>query len=218
MYDLIITAAGSGSRFGIGYNKMLFEIDGKTLIEHSVLKFYNNPLFQKIIIVAASADLEEMQNILQKYSNIEYVVGGESRFESVKNGFEKTTTPYVFIHDGARIFITDDLINRLHVAITNEKYDGYSLAVKCTDTITKYNCQTQELIATLNRDELVNMQTPQVCSRESYQQAINKNVGCEYTDEMSLLIANDFKCKIVLSETYNKKITYLTDVKESDEH
>lgn len=204
MYSAVITAAGVGSRSGLGYNKMLFEYQGITVLERVVKTFVNNPNFDQIIITVNSTDVEAYQQILKGYK-VEMVIGGSERMHSVANGIEVATNQFVFVHDGARIFLDDQLISRL---IEHKPgYDGLALATQVIDTT--LFVEDGHIKRVLNRDNLYNMQTPQVVNKAvytaCYTRALSENKI--FTDEMSMLANYGYNCQVVASESYNFKLT-----------
>lgn len=204
MYSVVITAAGSGSRAGLGYNKMLFEFEGQTVLETTVKTFVNNPNFDQIIVTASSLDFERYSQILQDY-DVELLIGGDERMDSVANGVEVATNEFVFVHDGARMFLDDLLIERL--VTCDLDYEGLALGIKATDTTLLVRDGVIEQV--LNRDNLYNMQTPQVVNRKLYLAAYKRacEAGLTFTDEMSLMSYCGYVCRVVESETYNRKLT-----------
>ncbi len=210
MYSVVITAAGSGTRANLGYNKMLYKIDGITLIEKAVQIFANNSKFNQIIVTASETDLAEYKQILSKY-DVNLIVGGKERMDSVANGIKAATNEIVYVHDGARVFLDDNLLQRLFTF--NKNFDGLALALGVTDTTLQVI--DGKISKVLERSTLFNMQTPQVVNRQvyinCYEQAIANNQI--FTDEMSMLCAYGYNCQIVESESYNIKLTKPEDFK-----
>lgn len=204
MYSIVITAAGSGSRAGLGYNKMLYKIDGITLLEKSVQIFANNNLFNELIVTASQVDYPLYTEILKNY-NVKLVIGGKERMNSVYQGVLEATNNTVFIHDGARVYLDNALIDRL--SSYDQAYDGLALATPVVDTTLLV--EDNQIKQILNRDKLFNMQTPQVVNRNKYLEAYGQAITEEalFTDEMSLLTNYGYNCHIVKSEVYNKKLT-----------
>lgn len=204
MYSIVITAAGSGSRAGLGYNKMLYKIDGITLLEKSVQIFANNNLFNELIVTASQVDYPLYTEILKNY-NVKLVIGGKERMNSVYQGVLEATNNTVFIHDGARVYLDNALIDRL--SSYDQAYDGLALATPVVDTTLLV--EDNQIKQILNRDKLFNMQTPQVVNRNKYLEAYGQAITEEalFTDEMSLLTNYGYNCHIVKSEGYNKKLT-----------
>ncbi len=204
MYSAVITSAGSGTRAGLGYNKMLFEIDGQTLVEKTVKTFVNNPNFDEVIVTVSDDDFSIYEKILKTY-DVKLVLGGKERMHSVANGINVAQNEKVFVHDGARIFLGDELISRL---VNHEPdCDGVALALKVVDT-TLY-VEGNKITKVLNRDNLYNMQTPQVVRKSVYNKCYETAIeqSLLFTDEMSMLTHFGYECNIVEGESYNKKMT-----------
>lgn len=211
MYSAIITAAGVGSRAGLGYNKMLYKKDGVTILEIIVKKFVDFQIFDEIIVTANETDFDTYKQILEHYP-VEIVIGGNERMDSVYNGVKNAKNKLVFIHDGARIFLNKDLIMRL--VNFEMDFDGLALALKSIDTTLMV--EDNKIIKILNRDSLYTMQTPQVVNKQKFIQAYKcaKEDNAIYTDEMSMLTTYGFDCKVVEGEAFNKKLTKPEDFKE----
>ena len=107
----IITAAGSGRRFGEA--KQFKKLHGKPLYQYSLDIFIKSRLFDEIILVIPNNNQEEVQKkIKRKYgSQVSLVIGGPDRQDSVKNAIQKSNpkVDLVVIHDAARPFITKHL-------------------------------------------------------------------------------------------------------------
>ena len=207
MYSLIITAAGTGNRFGASYNKVLHKINDKRIIELTIEKFIKFSEFSEIIVVINQEDLDVFNEIKKKYE-IKIVFGGKTRAESVYNGVLIAQKDIVFIHDGARCFISDEMIKECFSIIT-DKNDAYTLAIPVVDTI-KFGING-ELTKNLNRDNLYQVQTPQIFKKkELLKYAENSNFN--YTDEATLFIEQNKNVKIIKGDVENIKITYRKDI------
>ena len=207
----IILAAGSGKRTGLKYNKVLYEIHGKKLIDYSIDKFKEFSEIDEIILVVAQNELEYFISRYEtKVDRI--VVGGKERQDSVFNALEVIKNDYVLIHDGARPFIPDYSMRELIPLIENEK--SLTLAVKVKDTIQKV--RENKAIETLNREELVAVQTPQAFHKEIIVKAhrLAKEDNFVGTDD-TVLVEKYLKvpAHIVKGDYRNLKLTTLDDIK-----
>ncbi len=107
-YSVIITAAGSGTRMNLGYNKVFHILpDGKSVLQHSVDLFSADENCEEIIVTLSETDF------LREISSVHKVLGGASRAESVLNGLKQVKSPYVLIHDGARPYLEKTDLERL---------------------------------------------------------------------------------------------------------
>ena len=83
-FTLILTAGGSSTR--CGQDKLLYNLNGKTVLENALIPFLSIDCIEKIIITAAQSNIGKFQNLLNGYTQkpIHIIAGGESRFLSVK--------------------------------------------------------------------------------------------------------------------------------------
>lgn len=210
-YSAIILAAGSGTRTGLKYNKVLYEIKGKKLIDYSIDKLKEFPIINQIILVVAQDELEYFISRYEtKVDNI--VVGGKERQDSVYNALKEAKNDSVIVHDGARPFIPDYSIKELLKLMESEK--SLTLAVKVKDTIQKV--KGKKVIETLNRDQLYAAQTPQAFHKETILKAheLAKKDNFKGTDDTMLVEKYlHIPAHIVIGDYRNLKLTTLDDIK-----
>lgn len=172
MYTALIVAAGSGKRMNLNYNKVFFNIKGKSLIEYSVDYFRNDSDCEEIIIVISKDDKRTMQAL---FPNLKLVIGGSSRQESVLNGLKETTAEYVMIHDGARPNLKRKYIEEIK-PLMKEKMAAI-LCYKSRDSVLVG--VNQRINHYLDRDEVFFVQTPQGFRKElilmAHQEAAKNN-------------------------------------------
>ena len=146
------------------YRKFI-EIKGKPIIYYTIKKFSENKKIDNIVVVLSKDEVGYFkENILEKYNlkvdNI--VIGGTERQDSVYNGLkslEDTNTDIVLIHDGARPFISDRIIDDgIKFA---QVYGACAPGVMPKDTI-KIKNESNFSVSTPDRGSLVAIQTPQV--------------------------------------------------------
>ena len=206
MISLIITAAGKGARTGLDYNKMLYKIDGETVLEKVFNVFKDTGLFEEYIVTANESDLVEFRNILPPYVKI--VIGGSSRTQSVHNAVKQVTGKYVLIHDGARPFVSKDVIKRVVDSVI-EKGTGIT-AIPTVNTLCK--CTNEEIESVLGKDGYYQVQTPQGFITEEIAWAFDKITTEVYPDESSLYLKYIGTPHLVLGEESNVKLTYKEDL------
>lgn len=165
MISAIILAGGKGKRMGVPVSKQFIEIKGKPIIYYTIKKFSENKKIDNIVVVLSKDEVGYFkENILEKYNlkvdNI--VIGGTERQDSVYNGLkslEDTNTDIVLIHDGARPFISDRIIDDgIKFA---QVYGACAPGVMPKDTI-KIKNESNFSVSTPERGSLVAIQTPQV--------------------------------------------------------
>ncbi|MBQ6884295.1 MAG: 2-C-methyl-D-erythritol 4-phosphate cytidylyltransferase [Clostridia bacterium] len=213
--SVIIVAAGSSSRMQ-GKNKQFLNLNGIPVIVKTLLCFENCDAIKNIILVAKADDVFKLQQLAEEYSInklTDIVCGGETRPESVLNGFARVAEDeeYVLIHDGARPFVTNEVI--CSVAKALESCFAVTCAVKVKDTIKEVDAEGK-VIKTLVRDSLVAVQTPQGVRKKEYLGAVEK-IGdvTGFTDDMSIMEAAGFDVFTVEGNYKNIKITTPEDVK-----
>ncbi len=210
-YSVVITAAGSGSRMQLGYNKVYYRMDGKTILEHSIETFLKDEDCKQIVVVSDVMQFrKEIPHILQ--GNVVLCEGGATRQESVCNGVAACMCDVVMIHDGARPFVSMEDISSLKKTMEEEK--ACCLMVPCKDTIKVV--QDGYIEKTLVRDTLRAAQTPQVFNTDLYLQCASKAKmdGFVGTDDCSLVETySDVRIKVVEGSYENFKITTKEDLK-----
>lgn len=201
-YTVILLAAGSGQRANLGYNKVLFQKDGKTIIEYSIDFFQKDVDCKQIIVTYGEGDTLLLE-LLKKY-DVEVVRGGDTRAKSVNNALQKAQQEYVFIHDGARPYLEVNDFYRLKSAV--KEFGAAILGVPVIDTVKVV--QEGIIETTPKRSTLWSAQTPQGFEtrliKPAYQRAINHNL--DVTDDASV-IEEHIVVKMVEGSYSNKKVT-----------
>lgn len=210
---VIVVAAGASSRMK-GTNKQLALLGEIPVLMRTLGVFEKSDSISNIILVVRSEDLFQIQMLCNKYNITkvsDIVCGGASRQESVLNGFErlKETDENVLIHDGARPFVTDKIIE--NVSRMLEQHMAVTCAVKVKDTIKEID-QNGKVIKTLNRDSLVSVQTPQGVRKEEYLKATQKVDVSLFTDDTSIMESAGYDVFIVEGSYKNIKITTKEDI------
>ena len=216
MYTVILPAAGTGSRMKLGYNKLFHKIAKRTIIEHTVAHFLDDIKCTQIIIVANAEDQVDMCGLFKNHAQIEVTPGGKSRQESIYNALDSVREDIVIVHDGARPFVTNEMINACYdVAL---KGFGAIAAVLPKDTIKqRHSSKTDVVSQTLVRDELIVVQTPQAFPtsvlKKANQLAKQANMLSEATDDASLVENHtEIEVKIVKGDYKNIKFTTPDDI------
>ena len=185
----IILAAGKSERMGIGRNKVFAPLFYKPVLEWSLELFQEEETIGEIIIAVSEDNLAYCQEIAASFPKVRaFSKGGNTRQISVYNAIIETTAcyPYILVHDGARPLLYRDDLHKVIVSAKNDQ--GAILAVPVKDTI-KEVYEGNLVKRTLVREELYNVQTPQVFPRnlliQAYENAIKFNINA--TDDASLV-------------------------------
>lgn len=210
----IIVAAGTSSRMH-GIDKQLLDIGGMPVIARAVSAFEKSEIISEIVIVTREDIIGNINDLVLKYGfeKVKAVVkGGNTRQESVFNGIAVCSedSEYIAIHDGARPFVTQDIIkNTVDTAI---KFGAASAGVTAKDTV-KIADESNKIIKTVDRDFVRLMQTPQVFEKESYITAMKTVQNSEmFTDDCCLLEKFGKSVYTVESSSLNIKITTREDI------
>lgn len=201
---VIIAAAGSGSRMGGHLPKQYMKTGGEVILRKTAEIFASCPVIDNIIVVADMAYMDLCEDVLK---GIEHraVAGGAQRQDSVYEGLKCTDTDIVLIHDGARPFVTQQIITEVTAAAA--EYRAAVCAVRPKDTI-----RTGQ--GTLNRDELYAVQTPQgfdtAALKAAYEAAYAQ--GFYGTDDAGIAEGAGLEIRIVPGSYDNIKITTREDL------
>ncbi|MBE5831749.1 MAG: 2-C-methyl-D-erythritol 4-phosphate cytidylyltransferase [Butyrivibrio sp.] len=220
----VVLAAGSGSRMNSDVKKQYMEIGGKPLIYYS-LKTFEESMIDDIVLVVSKGDIDYVRTeIVQKYGfdKVTAIVeGGLYRYHSVRLGLEAAAPDcdYAFIHDGARPFVTKDIILRALHAV--KEYGACVVGMPVKDTI-KIADEKGFAATTPDRNLTWMVQTPQVFSYkmilELYQRLDREEgelmaKGINITDDaMVVEYFSDKKIKLVEGAYTNIKITTPEDI------
>ena len=198
-----------------GKNKLLLNLNGESILYWTLRSVFLSEKVSWVGIIGQPQDKCEIMNSIKEFSNkINWVNGGNTRQESVRNGLNKLpiNAKKVLIHDGARCLIKPKLIDKCSEVL--EVNDAVILAVKVTDTI-KVVDENQIIKETPNRNFLWAAQTPQGFSvnqlKKAHQKAIDKNWAV--TDDASLFELLNWPVKIIEGNSTNIKITTPIDLK-----
>ena len=212
---LLIPAAGSGSRMKAGKNKLLIELEGKSLIYWTLKSALLTKKICWVGIIGQPQDKEKILDSIKGLSHkINWIKGGKTRQESVKNGLEALPeeAKKVLIHDGARCLIKPELFDECAEKLNFN--DAVIVASRVTDTIKVVN-ESKIILDTPNRSNLWAAQTPQgfLVSKlkEAHQIAIQRDWSV--TDDASLFERLDWDVKVIEGSNTNIKITTPFDLK-----
>ena len=214
----IVLAAGSGKRMGTAVKKQYLEIQGMPVLAYSLRRFARQPFIKEIILVTSPEEIDYCQKeIVDKYkiSKVKRIIpGGKERCNSVYEGLKSCReTSCVFIHDGARPFISDELLTALYADA--QKYGACIAAVPAKDTI-KIADPEGNICNTPDRCFVWQAQTPQVFERrlifESYKKALTEEAP-GLTDDASCVEYSGMAAVHLTKGSYdNIKITTPEDL------
>lgn len=213
----IILAAGKGKRMQTDIPKQYLLLEGHPILYYSIRAFEES-FIDEIILVTGKDEISYCQNeIVNKYGfqKVKKIVaGGRERYHSVYEGLKSIVqTDYVYIHDGARPFITNDILEKVQREVEQNKACVVGMPVK--DTI-KIVGEDNRIKDTPNRKLVWQIQTPQTFSYELIQTAYNKLMEQEddtiTDDAMVVEKMLQFPISLVEGSYENIKITTPEDL------
>lgn len=216
----IVLAGGSGSRMKSSVKKQYLMMQGRPVLCHSLEVFQMCSRIDEIVLVCGKGEIEQCrENIVEAYgfSKVKHIVeGGKERYHSVHEGLKVISDcKYVLIHDGARPFVDEAILNR----VLNElpKCHACVVGMPVKDTI-KLSNEQGYVDCTLPRERLWMIQTPQSFDydliRNAYDQlAQQESPAVKITDDAMVAeyILNT-QVKLVEGSYDNIKITTPEDL------
>ena len=194
---LVLLAAGSSTRFGMGAKKQWLYQGDKPLWQKVADDFNSAFDFAKVIVVGAREEIDYMQ----LFGDYEVVAGGNSRQGSLHNALEKIGTPYVLVNDVARCCLDLPMIER--VISRKKEADCIVPTLGVVDTL----YVGEEAV---DRDRARLIQTPQLSRTETLRQAIVSET--DYTDESSAIRAAGGSVLFVEGSSHAHKLTRQADL------
>lgn len=220
-FTAIVLSGGTGKRMNSDIPKQYMMLKDKPVLAHSLLAFEKSPVNDVVIVCGAGDEEYIIKEFVEKYglTKVSAVcAGGAERFNSVYNGLKACKdTDYVLIHDGARPYVTDEIIKRNIEEV--QKYKAVVTSVKATDTV-KIADDDGFVVSTPERKSVYFMQTPQTfeysLALNSYSKLIeelNKDVEVQVTDDAQVVeMYSDTKVKLIEGDYSNIKITVPKDL------
>lgn len=217
----IVLAAGKGARFKSKASKALVEINSCPLIMYCLKTFCRHPFIKEIIVVANSSNINDIRAGIKKHRIgrvKDVILGGRQRQDSVSCGLKATAKEnhLVLIHDAARPFIDKEIVS---TAIKEAQKCGAAITgVPAKATIKEVYSSKRAVHSfpfvkkTLNRENLWEIQTPQVFERDLILEAYRKFGNTQVTDDASLVEKLGADVKVVMGSYFNIKVTTPEDL------
>ncbi|MEG3175196.1 2-C-methyl-D-erythritol 2,4-cyclodiphosphate synthase [Sphingomonas sp. RB3P16] len=229
----LIVAAGTGVRSGSAIPKQYAPLGGKAVLAHSYAALSAHPAIERVIVVIGAGQEAALRAAV---GEVEYVIGGATRRLSVLAGLEALDrrpgegrgrpvsadgashaaapasagatdgVARVLVHDAARPFLSNAVIDRLLVAL--DEHDGAVPALPVADTLAKGDAALGE---TVPRDSLHRIQTPQAFLFQTALAAHRGWTGDEPTDDAQMVRAAGGSVALVAGDPMLEKITHPAD-------
>lgn len=212
----VIVAGGMGQRMGASIPKQFLLLNGQPILWHTLRRFLSTWDDLHIILVLPAEHKDEGSKIVQSLQAADRVTiteGGDTRFQSVKNGLSLIKEPAViFVHDGVRCLLSSELIKRCY-AQTLEKGSAIP-AVAATDSIRIVEGEAH-YVADRNLVRII--QTPQTFLSDILLPAFQQSYQASFTDEATVVEAAGKKVFLMEGEYTNLKITRPEDLQIAEQ-
>lgn len=205
---VIIVAGGIGSRMKSDKPKQFLEMAGVPVIIRTIRQFLSyNPAISVIVCIHRNYK-QHLENLIEKYAlssaDISFTYGGETRYDSVKNGLTLVTGPddIVAIHDAARPLVSTETIA---TCFNTAAIKGNAIpCIGITESLRKIN---NNINSAVNRNEYKIIQTPQVFKASVIKKAFTLPYSPAFTDDATVLEADGHQIVLVEGNPENIKIT-----------
>lgn len=215
----IVLAGGSGKRMGTKVHKQYLMLNRYPVLYYSLEAFQKSAWMDEIILVTGAGEEEYCRKeIVDRYgfSKVKKIVaGGAERYNSVWNGLQQVTKQegYVYIHDGARPFVDEEMIERAYQCVSETKACVAGMPVKDTIKVVDENNYVKD---TPERKTLWLVQTPQVFETDliktAYQKLIENEIENATDDAMVVEQMMEHPVKLYPGSYENIKITTPEDL------
>jgi 2-C-methyl-D-erythritol 4-phosphate cytidylyltransferase len=209
----VIVAAGTSERMGM--DKQLALVGDTPVLGHTLRAFQRSPAVSRIVVVLNRSNLEAARAIITMerfHKVVATPLGGSTRQESVLIGLEALgMCDFVLIHDGARPFVSADLIGK---TLDAARHHGAALpGVPIRETVKEVS--PEGLVAgTVDRRGLWLAQTPQAFRYTVILEAHRwaRGEGFSATDDAALLEARGTPVAVIQGSPTNLKLTTVEDL------
>lgn len=209
--SVIIVGGGSGSRMLSDVPKQFLLLNGLPVIMHAIQAFVAyDPNIELIVVLPESqvAFWEQLALAHQFQHPHLIATGGATRFQSVKNGLQKTSGDLIAVHDAVRPLVSKSTIERVFDKAAEL---GAAIPVmKVNETVRMMTSLSES--KTLNRELLRSVQTPQAFHSELMRKAFDVDYQEIFTDCASVIEYAGYKISLVDGNPENIKITFAHDL------
>lgn len=213
----IIVAGGSGSRMNSDLPKQFLPLNGKPIVMHTLERFAHTKTQPQLILVLHPTMFSIWEELCQKHNfKIDHVVvsGGETRFQSVRNGVSYISTQrpilnetLITIHDAARPVISPDTID-----ICFEQTAIHAATVLAVQSVNSVRHGDRSENKALDREDIWIVQTPQTFQGHILQRAFQQEELCSFTDDACVVEKLGYNIYLIPGDHRNIKITFPEDI------
>jgi 2-C-methyl-D-erythritol 4-phosphate cytidylyltransferase len=207
----VIVAGGSGTRMGSDLPKQFILLKDKPVLYYSMKTFLEAYDDLQVILVLPVDYTDMGQEIIDAWfdkDRIRITAGGDTRFQSVKNGLQLVEEDsIVFVHDGVRCLLSVDLVRHCY----NQSIET-GTAIPVVASRDSVRMLTEEGNSAFDREKIMLVQTPQTFHSKILLPAFNIDYKDKFTDEASVVEAYGIKVTLIPGEENNIKITRPVDL------
>ncbi len=208
---MVIVAGGSGSRMNSEVPKQFIELNGLPILMHTLNRFRDYDSNIELILVLPKDQTEywkELCNTHQFTIDCKLATGGNTRFESVKNGLAMIEDDcLVGVHDGVRPFVSNETLDSCFFVA-----QLHGAAIPVTDSIESIRMLTEEGSKSVDRQRYKMVQTPQVFRFIKLRDCYNQPYENSFTDDASVYEKAGYKIYLAQGNRENIKITTPMDL------
>jgi 2-C-methyl-D-erythritol 4-phosphate cytidylyltransferase len=207
----VIVAGGNGSRMGGTIPKQFMLLRDKPVLYYTLKTFFESYDDMQVVLVLPVDYTDMGQEVIDAYfdkERIRITAGGDTRFQSVKNGLALIDEEaIIFVHDGVRCLVSTQLIHRCYNAAIET---GSAIpAISCRDSV---RMVTEDGNDAIDRNLIMLVQTPQTFHSKILIPAFQIDYKDKFTDEATVVEAYGLKVSLVEGEENNIKITRPIDL------
>ena len=213
----LVVAAGKGLRFGGPKPKQYMALAGRPLLHHTLKALARSPMIDRVRPVITMEDRPHFDEAAKGLDLMEPVAGGASRQDSVRLGLESLAgdaPERVLIHDGARPFVTEAVLERVIEAL--ETGPAAIAALPVVDTLKRQAEDGETIQETVPRQGLWQAQTPQGFRFDAILEAHRQAEGAELTDDAAVAEHGGLPVALVLGSPNNIKVTTEEDLERAE--
>lgn len=225
----VVLAGGTGSRMNADKPKQFLDLEGKTVIEHSIDAFEQHPAIDAVAVVVHPQYKDLMQDIIfrRNWKKVKHLIdGGSERYLSTLNAvaafLDMPDDTNLIFHDAARPWVSQPIIDRVVDAL--QDHEAVGTGIPSTDTVWEVNVDFTakqiggHFISRIpQRERMYRAQTPQAFRlpliRDAYQRALQDS-NFRTTDDCGVVwrYMSEVKVHVVEGEERNRKITFPSDL------
>jgi len=208
----VIVAGGSGQRMQSALPKQFLLLGDQPILMHTLRRFARAIEGIRLVVVLPESQIGFWKELCEQHNFSiphDVVSGGDTRFQSVKNGLERCSDQgVVAIHDGVRPLVSEELIQR---CISETEQHGSALpVVPITQSLRKKDGEDS---AVVSRDGMLSVQTPQCFDLAQLKPAFDVEFSSSFTDDATVFEQAGHKIHLVDGEETNLKVTTPADLK-----